>query len=98
MKSDILEVLDLQQFRGEAMLAVFSLGGPWEYIIVLVVVMIFFGAGKLPQVLGQMGRGVKAFKNGMNEKDLDLLSKDETDTDVVSSGSPKETIKDVQEV
>jgi len=44
------------------MFAVFSLGGPWEYIIVLVVVMIFFGAGKLPQVLGQMGRGVKAFK------------------------------------
>jgi len=90
----------LQQFRGEAMLAVFSLGGPWEYIIVLVVVMIFFGAGKLPQVLGQMGRGVKAFKNGMNEKDLDLLSKDPdtADTDIANTSSPKETIKDVQEV
>ena len=82
------------------MLAVFSLGGPWEYIIVLVVVMIFFGAGKLPQVLGQMGRGVKAFKNGMNEKDLDLLSKDTdtADTNIADSSSQKETIKDVQEV
>lgn len=76
------------------MFAVFSLGGPWEYIIVLVVVMIFFGAGKLPTVLGQMGRGVKAFKDGMNEKDAELLSKNE---DTVKE-SNKEKITDVQEV
>lgn len=76
------------------MFAVFSLGGPWEYIIILVVVMIFFGAGKLPTVLGQMGRGVKAFKDGMNEKDAELLSKNE---DTVKETN-KEAIKDVQEV
>ena len=76
------------------MFAVFSLGGPWEYIIILVVVMIFFGAGKLPTVLGQMGRGVKAFKEGMNEKDAELLSKNE---DTVKE-SNKEKITDVQEV
>ena len=76
------------------MFAVFSLGGPWEYIIILVVVMIFFGAGKLPTVLGQMGRGVKAFKDGMNEKDAELLSKNE---DTVQE-SNKEKITDVQEV
>ena len=76
------------------MFAVFSLGGPWEYIIILVVVMIFFGAGKLPTVLGQMGRGVKAFKDGMNEKDAELLSKNE---DTVTE-SNKEKITDVQEV
>ena len=50
------------------MIAMFpSMGGPWEYIIILVVVLIFFGAGKLPNVLGQMGKGVKAFKNGMKD-------------------------------
>ena len=76
------------------MFAVFSLGGPWEYIIILVVVMIFFGAGKLPTVLGQMGRGVKAFKDGMNEKDAELLSKNE---DTVTE-SNKEKITDVQEI
>ena len=80
------------------MLAVFSLGGPWEYIIVLVVVMIFFGAGKLPQVLGQMGRGVSAFKKGMNEKDAELLSKNEESLDSETSSASKEAIKDVQEV
>ena len=76
------------------MFAVFSLGGPWEYIIILVVVMIFFGAGKLPTVLGQMGRGVKAFKDGMNEKDAELLSKNEGTV----TESNKEKITDVQEV
>ena len=76
------------------MFAVFSLGGPWEYIIILVVVMIFFGAGKLPTVLGQMGRGVKAFKDGMNEKDAELLSKNE---DSVTETN-KEKVTDVQEV
>ena len=75
------------------MLAVFGLAGPWEWIIVLVVVMIFFGAGKLPQVLGQMGRGVKAFKDGMNEKDPEMLSDNQE-----LSPAQKENVKDVQEV
>ena len=75
------------------MLAVFGLAGPWEWIIVLVVVMIFFGAGKLPQVLGQMGRGVKAFKDGMNEKDPEMLTEN-----LEAEPVNKEAIKDVQEV
>ena len=78
------------------MIAVFSLGGPWEYIIILLVVMIFFGAGKLPQVLGQMGRGVKAFKDGMNEKDAELLAK--KDAGPQDASVQKEKITDVQEV
>ena len=34
--------------------------GPMEWGILLVVVLIFFGAGKLPQVFGQLGKGVKS--------------------------------------
>jgi sec-independent protein translocase protein TatA len=36
--------------------------GPGEIAIVLVIVLIVFGAGKLPEVLGQLGRGVKTFR------------------------------------
>ena len=39
-----------------------NLGGP-ELIFVLVIVLIVFGAGKLPDVLGQLGRGVKTFRD-----------------------------------
>ena len=37
--------------------------GMSEWIVILVIVLIFFGAGKLPEVLGQFGRGIKAFKD-----------------------------------
>ena len=42
--------------------------GPFELMIVLAIVLILFGAGKLPKVLGQMGKGVKAFKEGLSDK------------------------------
>lgn len=38
-----------------------NFGGP-EIIILLIIILIIFGAGKLPEVLGQMGRGVREFK------------------------------------
>ncbi|MEN9785242.1 MAG: hypothetical protein RLZZ299_506 [Pseudomonadota bacterium] len=37
--------------------------GMSEWLVILVIVLIFFGAGKLPQVMGQFGRGIKAFKD-----------------------------------
>lgn len=41
--------------------------GTQELLIVLTLVMIIFGAGKLPQVGGALGRGIRNFKSGMNE-------------------------------
>ena len=43
----------------------FNLGGP-ELVFVLVIVLIVFGAGKLPDVLGQLGKGVKTFREEAN--------------------------------
>ena len=43
--------------------------GMGELIVILVIVMIFFGVGRLPAVLGEMGKGIKAFKDGMKEGD-----------------------------
>ena len=39
-----------------------SLGGP-ELIVILVVVLIVFGAGRLPEVFGQLGKGVRSFRD-----------------------------------
>ena len=38
--------------------------GPWEIALVLVIIMIVFGVGKLPQVGGAIGKGLRAFKKG----------------------------------
>ncbi len=41
--------------------------GPLEVVILLVIVLIFFGPGKLPQVFGELGKGVKQFKQATSD-------------------------------
>ncbi|MCP4355113.1 MAG: twin-arginine translocase TatA/TatE family subunit [Proteobacteria bacterium] len=43
--------------------------GPRELLLILVLVLIFFGAGKLPKVMSELGKGLSAFKDGLNKKD-----------------------------
>ena len=50
--------------------------GTTELIIILVLVMIIFGAGKLPQVGGALGKSLRNFKDGVKEGEEDLDSKD----------------------
>ncbi|MBX9977925.1 MAG: twin-arginine translocase TatA/TatE family subunit [Alphaproteobacteria bacterium] len=38
-------------------------------ILLLVIVLVIFGAGKIPQIMGDMAKGLKAFKDGMKEED-----------------------------
>jgi sec-independent protein translocase protein TatA len=42
----------------------------WHLLIVLVVVILLFGAGRLPTLMGDMAKGVKAFKKGLNDDDV----------------------------
>lgn len=46
--------------------------GTQELLIILVLVMIIFGAGKLPQVGGALGKGLRNFKKGVKEADDDI--------------------------
>ncbi len=38
--------------------------GPWEIGLILAIIVIVFGVGKLPQVGGAIGKGLRAFKKG----------------------------------
>jgi len=40
--------------------------GTTEMMIILVLVLIIFGAGKLPQVAGSLAKGIRNFKDGMD--------------------------------
>ena len=61
--------------------------GPKELILILIIVVIFFGVGKLPKIMGDFGKGIKNFKKGLNEEDnvkeidseSDIESKKNTD-------------------
>ena len=36
----------------------------WQLVIVLIIVLLLFGRGKIPQLMGDMAKGLKAFKKG----------------------------------
>ncbi|MBY0428494.1 MAG: twin-arginine translocase TatA/TatE family subunit, partial [Alphaproteobacteria bacterium] len=37
--------------------------------VVLVIILVVFGAGKLPNVMGDLGRGIRSFKEGLEGKE-----------------------------
>lgn len=39
----------------------------WHWLIVLVVVLLLFGRGKIPELMGDMAKGIKSFKKGMTD-------------------------------
>ncbi|MCZ7656687.1 MAG: twin-arginine translocase TatA/TatE family subunit [Xanthobacteraceae bacterium] len=39
----------------------------WHWIVVIVVVLLLFGRGKISELMGDMAQGIKAFKKGMSE-------------------------------
>ncbi len=39
----------------------------WHWLIVLVVVLLLFGRGKIPELMGDLAKGIKSFKKGMND-------------------------------
>ena len=46
--------------------------GPPELIIILFIVLVIFGAGRLPEIGGAIGKGIRAFKRGQSgEEDVE---------------------------
>jgi sec-independent protein translocase protein TatA len=41
----------------------------WHWLIVLVVVLLLFGRGKIPELMGDVAKGIKSFKKGMGDDD-----------------------------
>ena len=48
--------------------------GLGQILIVLVLVLIIFGAGKIPRVMGDLAKGLKAFKEGLKEDETSSSS------------------------
>lgn len=44
-------------------------GSFWELLLVLVIVLVFFGAGKLPNVMKDIGKGIRSLRDGIKEED-----------------------------
>lgn len=46
-----------------------------ELLLILVIVFVLFGAGKLPQVMKDLGKGVRGLKDGLKSEEKDLEEK-----------------------
>lgn len=53
-----------------------SLGWP-ELIIILAIVLLIFGVGRISRVGSELGKGIQAFRSGMKEGQDDIQSGDE---------------------
>lgn len=56
------------------MLTVLPLGvfGPWQIVAIVLVVLLLFGGKKIPELMKGLGKGVKSFKQGMQEADKEI--------------------------
>ncbi|WP_206454273.1 twin-arginine translocase TatA/TatE family subunit [Aurantimonas marina] len=43
----------------------------WHWLIVLAVVLLLFGRGKIPELMGDVAKGIKSFKKGMSDEDAE---------------------------
>ena len=58
----------------------FGIGMP-ELIIILVIILIIFGAGKLPEIGAGIGKGIKNFKKATNEVESEAPKKIEEESE-----------------
>jgi len=43
--------------------------GPWQIVIIVAVILLFFGGRKIPELMKGLGKGVREFKDGIEGKD-----------------------------
>jgi sec-independent protein translocase protein TatA len=49
----------------------------WHWLIVLAVVLLLFGRGKIPELMGDVAKGIKNFKSGMAEDETAVADAEE---------------------
>jgi sec-independent protein translocase protein TatA len=56
-----------------------------EWIVILVIVLLLFGPGRIGRIAGELGKGIKAFRDGLTSK----TDETESSTDVNGNIEPK---------
>lgn len=62
----------------------------FHWLLVLVVILILFGAGRLPSVMGDLAKGIKAFRSGLKD-DSDKPADTTTPTATATPAAPQVT-------
>ena len=79
-------------------MAILPLGviGPWQWVIIALVIVLLFSGKKIPELMHGLGKGVKSFKAGMKDAEKDIqeikaeIVKDDDDEKPVKKETKKE--------
>jgi sec-independent protein translocase protein TatA len=66
----------------------------WQILIVVLLVVLLFGRGKISALMGDMAKGIKAFKRGMADDAIEDQSKTERTADEAIDVTPSQQKKD----
>jgi sec-independent protein translocase protein TatA len=58
--------------------------GGWEWIIILVIILLLFGPGRIGKIAGELGRSIKSFREGLSGEE-----KEDKSTDANGNIEPK---------
>ena len=57
----------------------------WHWLVVILVIVLLFGRGKISDLMGDVAKGVKSFKKGLAEDDVDPKSINQTSPTMATS-------------
>ena len=46
--------------------------GPWQILLIAIVVLVLFGRGKIASMMGEFGKGITAFKKGVSDSKAEI--------------------------
>lgn len=61
----------------------------WQLLIVGALVLILFGRGRISEMMGDVGKGIKSFKKGLSEEEAEENSKEAPPSQIADSASVK---------
>lgn len=62
--------------------------GPTELIIILVIVILLFGVGRIGKIAGELGSGIKAFRKGLQSEDEEKQKSETTESNQDETKTP----------
>lgn len=71
----------------DSILLLFNLG-TGEIIVIVLVILLLFGGKKIPELMKGVGKGVKSFKQGLNEVEDEIKKASNDDTKGKSASNP----------
>jgi sec-independent protein translocase protein TatA len=67
---------------------------PWHLVLILIIALVIFGPGKLGDIGGSLGRGIKEFKSSMTVDDTPTKAKEPTAEETAADDAAKKEVSE----